>query len=139
VKRVFPFFLFAVCIIRGIGAIVIPSELVGAWAPADSKMQGGVLLEGFALYINTNGLAAIAAAPPATGTPWHASYNTTNQILTLTLILLPGESLTDEKTNCFVYDSSAKTLSLTNASATEAWTLTRHSNRVPGGTFEGVK
>lgn len=138
-KQVLPFFLFVALAIRVTGADAIPSELAGTWAPAGAKMQGTVLLNGYALYLNTNGQAVVAVAfeHVPTGTPWHAAYNITNRMLTLTSASLPGMSLSDRSTNHFTYDPNAKTLNITNSATKEADILNRHWRGIPRGTFEG--
>jgi len=136
-KRVFLSFLFAAYVLRGIGADTIPPELVGAWAPAKAKIEGGVLSEGYAIYLNTNGLAAVVAAPPPVGAKWRAVYDATNHMLILTIDAQPDEGLMHGMTNRFIYDPKAKTLSLTNAPTKDV--LTRHGNRIPGGVIEDLQ
>ena len=136
-KRALLLFVFVACVFHRAEAGTIPHELGGVWAPASSKMSGGILSEGYAIYLNTNGLAAVVAAPPPIGTKWHATYEATNQVLTLSIEAQPSEGLTQAMTNHFVYDLKAKTLTATNSPTKEI--LRRHGSRIPGGVIEDLK
>lgn len=128
--------LFAICVFGAIGEDTIPSEIVGVWAPAKSKLQGGLIYDGYAVYIKTNGQAAIVAAPPPIGTEWRATYDATNYVLTLTINANPSEGLMQGMTNHLTYDSRAKTLTMNSTNASDRDVLTRHGIRVPSGVFE---
>jgi hypothetical protein len=136
-KRTLLLFALLACACPQVQGGSIPPELVGTWAPASSKMDGGVLLEGYAIYLNTNGLAAVVAAPPPIGAKWHATYEATNHVLTMSIAAQPSEGLTQAMTNRFVYDPKAKTLTATNSSTKEI--LRRHGDRIPGGVIEDFK
>ena len=133
-KIIFFTSLFAVSILNAIGADLIPAKLAGIWAPATSKLQNGLIYEGYAIYIKTNGLASVVAAPPPIGALWHATYNNTNHVLVLTIKADPDEGLTESMTNYFIYDPKAQTLSTTNNSSKDI--LLWHGNQIPEVVFE---
>jgi hypothetical protein len=136
-KRTLLVIVCAACVLLQVEAGTIPQGLVGVWAPATARLSGGVLLEGYAIYINTNGLAAVAAAPPPVGAKWFATYDATNHLLTLRIDAKPAEGLNQAMTNRFIYNPKAKTLTATNASDTEI--LHYHGSRIPGGVIEDLK
>ena len=135
-KRTLLLIAFVACGLYRGEAGTIPPELVGVWAPASAELSGGVPSEGYAIYINTNGLAAVVKAPPPIGERWIATYATTNYMLTLREPL-PSEGLTQTITNHFVYVPKAKTFTTTNAFTTEV--LYHHGSRIPGGVIEDLQ
>ena len=106
-------FLFMVSAFCGRSTDIIPPELVGVWAPATAKVQYGLVWDGYAICLNTNGVASLIEAPPPIGEPFHADYNTTNHVLTLRMAANPSEGLWKGETNCLIYDPKEKTLSFT--------------------------
>jgi hypothetical protein len=122
-------FLSVVCAFRAMGADTIPPELVGAWAPPETKIQDGVLSEGYAIYLNTNGVAMAVTAPPSTGLKSHAVYDATNRVLILTIDVSSSQGFTQKETTSFLYDPKVKTLSPISGPTRDF--LTRHGNRIP--------
>ena len=137
VKRTLLLIACAACLLVRGEAGTIPPELVGVWAPTSAKLDRGVLSEGYAIYINTNGLAAVVIAPPPIGAKWFATYGATNHLLTLRIDARPSEGLSQAMTNHFTYDPKAKTLMTTEASTT--YVLRHHSNRIPGFLIEDLR
>ena len=135
-KRTLSLILFIACGLYVGEAGTIPPELVGVWAPASAKLSGGVPSEGYAIYINTDGLAAVVKAPPPIGERWIASYAATNHMLSLREPMLT-KGLTQVITNHFVYDPKAKTFTTISASTTEV--LYHHGSRIPEGVIEDLQ
>ena len=133
-KTTFIIALFVGCILCASKADIIPPELVGVWAPKTSKIKDGLVYEGYAVYLQTNGLASIIAGPPALGALWHATYNSTNHVLIMITPADPDDGLPQGITNCIIYDPKAKTLIATNETSNDV--LFRRSKRVPEDAFE---
>ena len=106
-KMILPL-LFGAYIFRAIGADAIPSELIGEWAPDDAVFQNGGVASGYAIYINTNGMAATVMGPEFIDIKWHAIYDATNHVLTLRDD--PHPWLQNTSTNNLTYDPKTKTL-----------------------------
>jgi hypothetical protein len=126
--------ILTVLAFRAAGADKIPTELIGEWAPDQSKFDGGALSSGVAVYINTNGVAAIIQAPPPIAAKWRATYDATNRVLTLSIEARPSEGLTRSLTNSFIYDPKAMTLSPKDGSTKDV--LKRRTDRIPKWVLE---
>jgi hypothetical protein len=129
--------LFAALVFHAIGADTIPAELVGEWATDQSQFDGGGLTNGIAVYLNTNGAAAMFAAPPPMGKKWRATYDITNRVLTMSLGPQPGEGLPHGLTFRFTYDPKTGTL-LPNNGLTRS-ILKHRQDHVPKGLMEGLE
>ena len=84
----------------------IPTELVGEWASEASEFNGGPISKGTAVYVGTNGFAAIISAPPPIGAKGSATYNAKKRVLTITMIN-DGKQIGPYD---FTYDRKSKTL-----------------------------
>ena len=122
-KMIFPL-LFGAHIFRAIGADAIPPELIGEWAPDHSVFQHGDVASGYAIYINTNGMAATVMGPEFIDIKMHAIYDATNDVLTLWL--------QNTSTNNLTYDPKTKTLHQFHPDEV----LKRHRDFVPKSVIE---
>jgi len=91
-----------------VGADIMPAALVGEWAPAQAVFRNGHLEGGYALYISTNGLAAVVMEPGFLRVSFHADYCVTSSVLTLRIDPKPYSQTT--LTNRVTYDPIAKKL-----------------------------
>ncbi len=136
-KRAFLAFVLASFAVFAIGADLLPTELVGQWAPEQSQFVGDLVTNGDVIYISTNGVAEVVAAPPPMGERFYASYNATNRVLTLSKDIHPTDGLTHGRIISFTYDVKAKTLRLDDAFDKEV--LKRRSASIPDGVGEYLK
>ena len=134
-RKAFLILLFAAFVFRTIGADTIPPELIGEWATEQSQFDGDALTNGIAVYLNTNG-AAIFAAPPPAGKKWHATYDVTNRVLSMSIDPQPGSGLTHTLTFRFKYDPKTKSL-IPNNGLTQS-ILKHRRDHVPNGMIEGL-
>jgi hypothetical protein len=86
----------------------IPPELVGEWVSPGAEFDGDYLKRGGALYLDSNGFAAIVGAPPPIGMVGTATYDA--KTFTLRLDLHDRGSPPMVRTMEITYDPKAKTL-----------------------------
>lgn len=61
----------------------LPAYLVGVWATEASALRGETLVEGAALYLDADGVAASVGAPPPIGVPLFATFDEATNVLDL--------------------------------------------------------
>ena len=135
--KAFALLVAVTCVVGGASTNSIPPELCGAWATDEAEMQGGLLVKGSALYINTNGNAACVAAWPPVGMRCRATYSTTNLTLTLILDAKPSEGLIQSVTNRLTYRPRDRTLVPDGAITKDV--LKRRSVRIPTVIMDDLK
>src|ERR1051325_10581458 len=84
-KTLLLFVLASALSLHTFAADTIPPELVGEWASPDAKFSRELLTKGGALYLSTNGFAAMFGAPPPIGMAGTATYDPKTFTLTFDL------------------------------------------------------
>lgn len=95
------------CFVGQSMAASLPKDLVGVWATDNSVLKGQLLLEGEALYLEANGVGAIAGGPRATGIKVIASFEPTTG--TISFDILEHEKVVGH--GAAVYDASNPSVS----------------------------
>jgi hypothetical protein len=128
-------FLLAVCVTGGAAAADgIPAELAGEWVTDKTQFKDGLIAEGHAIYVNTNGMAALLAAPPPVGQKGTATYDARGHLLTIAT----AEQGRPGRTYEFFYDSKGKTLK-SRAAKFSKEPFKRRSERIPKDVTEDRK
>jgi hypothetical protein len=115
----------------------IPPELVGEWASSDAKFSRELLTKGGAVYLGTNGFAAMFGAPPPIGMAGTATYDP--KTFTLTLDLHDRGTPPETLKVTIVYDPKAKTLTTKPTEGVQKGTFKRRGQKIPKWVLEEAK
>ena len=118
-------------------ADTIPPDLVGEWASPDAKFSRELLTRGGALYLGTNGFAAVFGAPPPIGMAGTATYDP--KTFTLTLDLRDKGTPPEVLKMTITYDPKAKTLTTKPTPGVQKGTFTRRGKAIPKWVLDETK
>ena len=118
-------------------ADLIPPELVGEWVSPDAKFDRRLLAKGSAVYVGTNGLAAVFGAPPPIGMTGKAAYDP--KTFTLTMDLHDNGTPPQRVKVTIIYDPKTKTLTTKADGDVEKETFKRRQTKIPKWVIEETK